>query len=173
MVAHETSLDHWMRHARRERLWEPGPTTRALDVRGAELQRVLRHRPPMLLVDAVTAIDGPQLCIAGTRTLHADDPVFAGHFPGDPVYPGTLLMEAMAQLASCFRPLEHGEPPQRALPTAYRGAFLRATRPGDTLTLLGRRVGAWDGLMERGVCQVLRGEEICAICTVEACYVDG
>lgn len=162
-----------LRRARRERLWRPGPDTRALDLRGPALEALLPHRAPMLLLDAITAIDIPRGAIAGSRWINPADPVLAGHFPGEPIYPGVLLVEAMGQLASCFRPIEIQGSPQRTFATGCRAVFLRPIYPGDELVVLGLRIGAYDGLYERGVGQILRGDQICAAALVEGCHVDG
>lgn len=161
-----------LRRARRERLWTAGPSTQTLDLRGEALERLLPHRAPFLLVSAITHIDLEQRTIAGSRALDPADPVFAGHFPGEPIYPGVLLIEAMAQLATCFRPIEVGGPAQRSFATSCQAVFLRPVRPGDVLTLLGQCVGTYDGLYERGVGQVLVGDTICAAAIVEGCHVE-
>lgn len=171
MNALPAETERLLRLARRERLWRPGPDTRALSLGGAALDALLPHRAPMLLLDAITAVDIPRGAIAGRRWIDPADPVLAGHFPGEPIYPGVLLIEAMGQLAACFRPIEVSGPPQRTFATSSRAFFLRPVRPGDTLELLGLRIGRYDGLYERGVGQVLRGDEICAVAAVEGCHV--
>lgn len=158
-----------LRRARRGPLWSPGPDTRAVAPGELPLHGLLPHRPPFLLLDAVTAFDLTQGAIAGRRALAADDPVFAGHFPDHPVYPGVLLVEALAQLLACLGALGDGGGPRLALATSARAVFLRPARPGDTLTLLGQRLGG--GLVQRGVGQALVGEQVCAAVIMEAADV--
>ena len=162
-------LEHTLRRARREPLWTPEPS--ALCVEGEALRAILPHRPPFLLIDAITAMDVPNRQIAGRRYISPEDPVFAGHFPGEPVYPGVLLIEAMAQLAACFHPLEVQGPAERSFATSCRAVFLQPVYPGDHLTRVGVCVGTYDGLYSRGVGQVLRDGVICAAAIVEGCHV--
>lgn len=62
-----------------------------------QLLKVLPHRPPFLMVDRITRIDGNK--ITGVKCITMGEPFFAGHFPGHPVMPGVLQLEAIAQVA--------------------------------------------------------------------------
>ena len=63
-----------------------------------EIQRILPHRYPFLLVDKITEIELGKK-IVGIKNVSINEPFFQGHFPGHPVMPGVLIIEAMAQVA--------------------------------------------------------------------------
>ncbi|MBV8781060.1 MAG: 3-hydroxyacyl-ACP dehydratase FabZ, partial [Phycisphaerae bacterium] len=78
----------------------------ALDIR--RIQRILPHRYPMLLVDRVLEIDGDTKA-TGIKNVTFNDIFFQGHYPGTPIMPGVLIVEAMAQLGGILlsQKLEH------------------------------------------------------------------
>ena len=79
---------------------------RKLSIRS--IQRLMPHRYPMLLVDRVVEIDGDRKAI-GVKNVTINEPFFQGHYPGTPIMPGVLIVEAMAQLGGILmsQKLEH------------------------------------------------------------------
>ena len=79
---------------------------RELDIRA--IQRIMPHRYPMLLVDRVIEVDGDRKAV-GIKNVTINEPFFEGHYPGTPIMPGVLLVEAMAQLGGLLmsQKLEH------------------------------------------------------------------
>jgi beta-hydroxyacyl-ACP dehydratase FabZ len=72
------------------------------------IQRLLPHRYPMLLVDRVVSVDGDHKAV-GIKNVTINEPFFQGHYPGTPIMPGVLVVEAMAQLGGLLmsQKLEH------------------------------------------------------------------
>ncbi|ETA73220.1 3-hydroxyacyl-ACP dehydratase FabZ [Ligilactobacillus equi] len=105
----------------------------ALDV--TEIQKIIPHRYPMLLIDRVEELEPGKRAVA-KRNVTAHEQVFNGHFPGNPVLPGVLIVEAMAQTgAVALLSLDEFKGK-----TAYFGGiksakFRKVVRPGDTLMI--------------------------------------
>ena len=104
-----------------------------LDV--TEIQKIIPHRYPMLLIDRVEELEAGKRAVA-IRNVTAHEQVFNGHFPGNPVLPGVLIVEAMAQTGAVAL-LSMDEFKGK---TAYCGGikeakFRKVVRPGDTLRI--------------------------------------
>ena len=107
-----------------------------LDVEG--IQRLLPHRPPFLLVDRVVAFE-KGVSLTALKGVTMNEPFFAGHFPGHPVMPGVLILEALAQAAALLACLSI-PPEEIARKVTYLMAidgarFRRPVVPGDRLEL--------------------------------------
>ncbi len=105
----------------------------ALDIR--RIQRILPHRYPMLLVDRVLEIVGDQKAI-GIKNVTFNDIFFQGHYPGTPIMPGVLIVEALAQLGGILlsQKLEHTGKVAMML-SMDKVKMRRAVVPGDQLIL--------------------------------------
>lgn len=111
------------------------PSSVTLPVDSAEIERLLPHRYPFLLVDRVLELDGFQRAV-GLKNVSVNEPFFQGHYPAEPIMPGVLIVEALAQLAGILllRKLElSGRLP--VLLSIDRVKFRQTVVPGDTLRL--------------------------------------
>ncbi len=124
----------------------PRPTGTVLTTR--EIQGLIPHRWPFLLVDRIVEYDPEHQRIVGQKAVTATEWYFQGHFPGQPVMPGVLQVEALAQTMAVYVAKQPGFGDTMGLFAAIEECrFRRIVVPGDTLRLevtmqkLGRRFG--------------------------------
>ena len=102
-----------------------------------EIMKLLPHRYPMLLLDRVLEIAEDGKKITGLKNVSANEQFFQGHFPGAPVMPGVLIVEAMAQCAAVLflREIEDRERKLFLFGGVDKARFRRPVLPGDQLIL--------------------------------------
>lgn len=100
-----------------------------------EIQKIIPHRYPFLLVDKITELE-PGKKAVGIKNVTVNEPFFQGHFPGNPIMPGVLIVEALAQTA-CVAGLSMPEYKGKlGVFTGIEGMkFKRMVVPGDVLLL--------------------------------------
>ncbi len=100
-----------------------------------QIHRILPHRYPFLMVDRIVDIQGLTKVI-GLKNVTANEPFFQGHYPGDPIMPGVLIIEALAQMSGILlsQALEH-KGKVAVLLGLDKVKFRRMVRPGDQLML--------------------------------------
>ena len=100
-----------------------------------QIMKILPHRYPMLLVDRIIENDG-KTRVVGIKNLTFNEPFFQGHFPGHPVMPGVLQLEAMAQVGGVLMNGLFGREGAVAyFLTVDNAKFRRVVRPGDQLRI--------------------------------------
>ena len=139
-----------------------------LELNSNQIAEILPHRYPFALVDRI--VDGePGQWAKGIKCVSVGEPVFCGHFPQQHIFPGVLILEAMAQVGAVLLLSEEENKGKIVLFGGVKNArFKRKVIPGDVLemacTLTGRR-----GPMGIGSCVAKVGEEIA--CTAELIFV--
>jgi 3-hydroxyacyl-[acyl-carrier-protein] dehydratase len=106
------------------------------------IMQLLPHRPPFLLIDRIIDMDA-DLSGTGIKNVTMNEPFFVGHFPGRPVMPGVLIIEAMAQTAGALVVNHKGAEVEGSLVyfmTIDGARFRKPVVPGDTLALSVRRI---------------------------------
>lgn len=101
-----------------------------------QIQEILPHRHPFLLVDKIIELE-PKARIVGIKQVTINEPFFSGHFPGAPVMPGVLQIEALAQVGAILI-LREFEDRHNKIPFfsgLENAKFRRPVVPGDTLLL--------------------------------------
>lgn len=130
-----------------------------------DIRAILPHRYPFLMVDAFVSQEGDAFeCI---KNVSFNEPFFQGHFPQEPVMPGVMIIEALAQAAAVGLAVREGQQDGQVgyLAAVDSAKFRRKVVPGDQLRLTGEIL-----LFRRGLCKVgakaLVGEEVAAEATL-------
>ncbi len=112
----------------------------ALDIN--DIQRILPHRYPFLLIDRVLELQRKERIVA-IKNVTVNEPFFVGHFPGAPIMPGVLIIEAMAQAggALLLTEVEDRDNKLMVFTSIERAKFRRPVTPGDQLRLEIKVVG--------------------------------
>lgn len=127
----------------------PADTPTSLDAIGiAKIIATLPHRYPFLLIDRLVRIRGDEFGV-GIKNVTANEPQFMGHFPGNPIMPGVLMIEGMAQTGGCLALLNAGPEKRREVyfMTIDKAKFRKPVVPGDVveyhMTKIARKRNIW------------------------------
>ena len=106
-----------------------------MELNSREIQKILPHRYPFLLVDRITECE-PGVRARGIKCVSANEMQFLGHFPGNPVMPGVLMIEALAQVgAVCVLTVPENAGKLALFGGIKEARFRRQVVPGDVLEL--------------------------------------
>jgi 3-hydroxyacyl-[acyl-carrier-protein] dehydratase len=126
-----------------------------------DIRDIIPHRPPFLLVDALTELQ-PGKRARGTKCVAPDEWFLQGHFPGLPIMPGVLIIEAMAQVGAAALLAEDEYRGLRAYFAGInRARFRRKVVPGDLLVIETELVRKW-GRMGIGAAVAMVGDKVVA-----------
>ncbi|HET8898082.1 MAG TPA: 3-hydroxyacyl-ACP dehydratase FabZ [Rhodanobacteraceae bacterium] len=141
-----------------------------MPVEVTDILGMLPHRYPFLLVDRVIACE-PGVKLTAIKNVTVNEPCFQGHFPGNPVMPGVLIIEAMAQASGLLVQLSTGQSPTSPLyylVKVDKARFSQIVKPGDQLVLeitqkrMLRRMGLFESRALVDGNEVASAEILCA-----------
>jgi 3-hydroxyacyl-[acyl-carrier-protein] dehydratase len=123
----------------------------------------LPHRPPFVFVRKLVACD-PGASAECETQFSSDDPMFAGHFPGDPLVPGVILTEALAQTAgiAAASAIPRESQPRFLLSAIRQMKFFRGVRPEEKIILRARKLGEVDPLLQFEVEALVDNQQVAA-----------
>jgi 3-hydroxyacyl-[acyl-carrier-protein] dehydratase len=148
--------------------------TRTLE--SADISRIMKalpHRYPFLMVDRIRDIDGDDSCV-GIKNVTVNEPHFMGHFPEQPVMPGVLLIEGMAQTAGALCVLAQVAPARPKLVyfmTIDNAKFRKPVIPGDTVEYHVRKIRRRSNIWRFSAVALVAGVKV-AEAEVSAMLVD-
>jgi UDP-3-O-[3-hydroxymyristoyl] N-acetylglucosamine deacetylase / 3-hydroxyacyl-[acyl-carrier-protein] dehydratase len=134
-----------------------------------DVQAVLPHRFPFLMVDRILAFEGENK-VVGMKSVTINEPYFQGHFPGHPVMPGVLQLEAMAQVASILMSKRTSLSGIGYFMSADEVKFRKPVHPGDTLIIEGELVRA-KATIAKASCRCLVNGEVTSEAILMFAYV--
>jgi len=137
------------------------------------IKKLLPHRYPFLMIDRIIDIDGDDSAV-GIKNVTINEPHFHGHFPEQPVMPGVLIVEAMAQTAGaiCIRSLGASKPSLVYFLTIDNAKFRKPVVPGDQLKIHVKKIKKRGNLL-KFACEALVDGTKAAEAEISAMMVTG
>ena len=150
------------------------PTYIKVNYQKKDIFKVLPNRDPFIFIDEIIGIDLIEKCIVGKKYIDENDPVFKGHFPDFPVYPGVLQLEMISEIFCCLyyftsknttKILESGPVNLRA--TRMHDALLQYGLFPEDEVLIATKVIDNNGLTFSGIGQIIKEDKIAVLVTGE------
>ena len=150
-----------------------------LNYRQEDIKKIIPHRPPLLFVDKITGLNRERKLIMGERFVDPADPVFEGHFPEVPIYPGSFTLEMIGQMGLCmyyFTMAQRDDIGPDACPVPIRATriagayYIEPISPGATVTLLAQVLSS-DGYFASIIGQALVGDKVAVVTVGEVLFL--
>lgn len=142
------------------------------------IHRILPHRDPFLLIDSISKVNLEDKVISTRKHIDPKDPVFLGHFPQSPVYPGVLQVEMMGQTGLCLsyfvknnttKITVNAHPVNGLLVKIHKAVFIKPIFPQDNITILAQMV-EHDEFLGIVASQVTKDKQVCSYCILEVYF---
>jgi 3-hydroxyacyl-[acyl-carrier-protein] dehydratase len=142
------------------------------------IEHMIPHRDPFLLIDKITSLNVAEKVIGGERYIDAADSIFQGHFPDNPIYPGVLQIEMVAQLGLCLSyfminetdQIVVGSRPVMAMVTKVQHAAFHSPIFSKQHITIYAQVIDYNGIMGTMVGQLYCEGQLCSYVILEAYF---
>jgi 3-hydroxyacyl-[acyl-carrier-protein] dehydratase len=171
-------IEHIRHSLKREKMALSGAAATRLGYGREDIEKILPHRAPFAFIDRIESVDLELSMLEARSDVRIDDPVFEGHFPHKPVYPGVLQIEIMGQAGLCLAffakgqtvDIAQGAKPVEGLFTRVNEAvFLKPVLPGARLSVRVRMLTD-DDFIGAMAAQVIVDDDICSFALLEVFY---
>lgn len=154
-----------------------------LDYDQESIKKIIPHREPFLFVDKLIGLDltRDEELIIGVREISEKDPVFRGHFPDFPVYPGSLQLEMAGQVGLCLTyfvlnsrdSIADDAKPLRVRATRILGAlFMEPVYPGSEVILISKKLD-YNDFFGTVLSQIISDKKVCCVSISEVMFLNG
>jgi len=143
-----------------------------------DVNRILPHRPPFDFVESIEALDSENSAIEASGFVDANNPIFKGHFPDYPIYPGVHQIETMGQAGLCLAYFvkngttainNESSPVQCMFTKVHHASFLRPVLPGSNLNLRAQ-ILEHDDFVGIVAAQIIVDDKINSFSILEVCF---
>jgi 3-hydroxymyristoyl/3-hydroxydecanoyl-(acyl carrier protein) dehydratase len=173
-----SDLETWINTVKRQPLQIEFEDTVKLNFGKEDIDKIIPHRAPFALITSLTAVSLERQSIEATSYVNPFDPIFDGHFPDMPVYPGVMQIESMGQAGLCMAYFlknatteitEESVPVKGLFTRVHNAGFNKAVKPGDLLAIRVQSLED-DDFMGLMMAQVLLNDEVYSHSVLEVYY---
>lgn len=164
------------RNFKKKKLYEPcQESALSVNYNQNDIKQILSHRDPFLLIDSIDSIDLENKFIIGKRNINKNDPVFKGHFPNYPIYPGVLHIEMMGQLGICLHYFlsrektileQNVKPMDIRLIKILHVFFQQEILPDEDVIIVCKELES-NEYTSKGIGQIIKNDSVCTVSIAE------